>query len=366
MSEDYYSVLGVQKNASQDEIQKAYRSLARKYHPDMNPDDPGAKKKFQKLQEAFETIGDPEKRKSYDQFGSAFSGRGQNPFGAGNPFGSGTGQGNQANWGPHPGGNFDMDDILRMFGAGGGQPGRGGTGGGSEHPFQQFFNMGMGEADPRVNPGAGFTGHNRRKRTESSFKGADIHHTITIPFAKAIMGYKASISLRKPNESKPETVSFTIPAGVEDGKKIRLRELGNPSPDGGKPGDIIITVRVEPHPQFQRKGRNLILTVPITLQEAVFGGKIDIPSPRGMVSLTVPPGSTSGMKLRAKGCGVPVPPTPGDDAFPQASSPDAGDLIAELSVVLPRNWSEEDKALINQLKTRDMIGVRHHLKWDTA
>ena len=356
MSEDFYSVLGVQKNASQDEIQKAYRTLARKYHPDMNPDDPSAKKKFQKLQEAFDTVGDPEKRKSYDQFGNAFSGHGQSPFGAGGAPGGGN-----TNWSSQQGGNFDMDDILRMFGAGGGRPGMGGD---STHPFQQFFNMGMGEADPRVNPGSGFAGHNRRKRTESGTKGTDIQHTISISFSKAIKGHKASISLRRPNEPKPETVSFTIPAGVDDGKKIRLRELGNPSQNGGKPGDIIITVRVEPHPQFTRKGRNLMLTVPITLQEAVFGSKIDVPSPRGMVSLTVPPGSTSGMKLRAKGCGVPIPPILGDETFPQSSSLDAGDLIAELSIVLPRNWSEEDKALIKQLKTRDMIGVRHHLKWD--
>jgi len=356
MSEDFYSILGVSKSASKEDIQKAYRNLARKLHPDVNPDDPGAKKKFQKLQEAFEVLGNEDKRKMYDQYGTVFQGQGMpggGPQGSsfhwstqGSPFQRDSGGGKQA---------FSMDDILAMFGASPqGMPGRGNPfeameAGGS---FQQYFNMG--------NHGAA-SGPSRSRRRSSSHDseaaGADILQTITIPFIQAIQGGKASFSLLRSKQTKPENVSFTIPAGVEDGKKIRLRGLGHPGIAGGRPGNLIIQIHVEPHPQFQRQGRNLLLTVPITLQEAVFGAKVDIPSPKGKVALSIPPGSTSGMKLRIKGCGVPVSP------IKEGSVSEAGDLIAELTIALPRNWSKQDLDLLHKLETKEKINVRHHLRW---
>ncbi len=368
MSEDYYSVLGISKGASKEEIQKAYRNLARKLHPDVNPDDPGAKKKFQKLQEAFDVLGNEEKRKMYDQFGTVNPGQGM-------PGGGSGAQGNPFYWNPQggfPGGagggkhaQFNMDDILAMFGA---RPGRGtgraGTGNPFEGmeadgPFQQYFNMGMGGAD------AGSRAERGRRRSggassrESGSVGSDILQTIAIPFAQAISGGKTSITIERPKPAKPETVSFTIPAGVEDGKKIRLRGLGAPGVSGGRAGNLIIQIRIEPHHQFQRRGRNLLLTVPITLKEAVFGAKIEIPSPKGKVSLSIPPGSTSGMKLRIKGCGIPI-----SSVSDTSSDSEAGDLIAELTVVLPRNWSDHDRDLLQQLETKDQINVRHNLRWN--
>ncbi len=370
MSEDYYSVLGVSKGASKEDIQKAYRNLARKLHPDVNPDDPGAKKKFQKLQEAFDVLGNEEKRRMYDQFGTINPGQGM-PGGGG----GGDAQGNPFYWNPqgYPGGaggggkqaQFNMDDILAMFGA---RPGRGGgrSGGGNPFegmeaggPFQQYFNMGMGGTDAGSRPERSRRRSSGASSRESDVAGSDILQTITIPFAQAITGGKTSITIERPKPAKPETVSFTIPAGVEDGKKIRLRGLGAPSDSGGRAGNLIIQIRVEPHHQFQRRGRNLLLSVPITLKEAVFGAKIEIPSPKGKVSLSIPPGSTSGMKLRIKGCGIPV-----SSVSETSSGSEAGDLIAELTVALPRNWSDHDRDLLQNLETKEQINVRHNLHWN--
>ena len=370
MSEDYYSVLNVPKLATKEDIQKSYRSLARKFHPDVNPDDPDAKKKFQRLQEAFDVLGNDEKRKMYDQFGSASTGQGMPGGGAGpqgkpfywnpqqgSPF-PGNGRGSKTG---NEGSGFNIDDILEMFSSHqpqSGFTGRSGTAGG---PFQQFFDMGMGGAGSVPRPEKG-----RRRSTGTSSQegatGSDILQSITVPFVQSVTGGKASISIQRSKSSKSETISFVIPAGVEDGKKIRLRGLGNPSASGGRSGNLIIQIQVEPHPYFQRVGRNLILTVPITLKEAVFGAKIDIPSPKGQVSLSIPPGSTSGMKLRAKGCGVPVSSVSEDTSSPHNVS-DAGDLIAELKIVLPRNWSEQDLELLQKLEAKEQIGVRHQLRW---
>ena len=340
MSKDYYSVLGVSKNASKEEIQKAYRSLARKLHPDTNPDDPGAKKKFQTLQEAFEVLGNEEKRKIYDQYGTVFPGQGV-PGGTGN-------QGNSFFWSSHgppfPQGagrkkqTYNMDDILEMLGvrpqgtpqAGEGNPFDAMESGGA---FHQFFNMRAAGAGT----GSSSARSDRSRRSHSGTPGADILETLTIPFIQAIQGGKASLSVQRSKRTVPETVSFTIPAGVEDGKKIRLRGLGQPGVSGGRSGNLIIQIQVEPHPQFQRRGRNLLLSVPVTLQEAVFGAKIDIPSPKGKVALSIPPGSSSGMKLRIKGCGVPMSSVKDGSQ----SALDAGDLIAELTIVLPEKLVRE-------------------------
>lgn len=301
--DDYYKTLGISKTATQEEIQKVYRQLARKYHPDLNQNDPkGAKAKFQKVQEAFDVLGNPEKRKVYDQFGVSpeqmGSGGGQGPFqwsfGGGSP-------GRKTSF------QFDnLDDIMSMFGGGFGSM-----------PPDDFINA--GRPQPRA--------------------GRDIEQILTIPFTLSITGGKVDVVV-----AGGKTVSVTIPAGIEDGKKIRLPGMGE---SGGRAGNLILTVQVEEHLCFSRRGNNLYVDVPISLKEAVFGTKIDIPTPKGNVSLTVPAGSSSGMKLRIKQCGV----------------GGMGDMLAKLQVILPKNWSDADKALLEKLQTESERSIRGKLRW---
>lgn len=332
MAEDYYKTLGVPKNASQAEIQKAYRELARKYHPDMNPGDKTAKKKFQQLQAAFDVLNNPEKREMYDRYGSSFE-----TMGAGGPQGAY----NTWSWSPGGGagpGGFPVEDIDlgeflgERFGQGQGQ-GQGSPGGFSDL-FSQFRRA------------AGRS----RKTGGAAGRGADLLHELPIPFATAVTGGEVQISVQRP-AGKTETLAVKIPAGIEEGKKIRIRGQGQPGPRGGSPGDILITIHVAPHPCFQRRGNHLLVRVPVTLGEAVGGAKIDLPTPRGTVTLSVPPNTSSGTKLRVKGHGV-VP-----------KNGPAGDLLAEIQIVLPKQLSNADRQAIRQIDERYSQEPRKDLRW---
>jgi DnaJ-class molecular chaperone len=182
-------------------------------------------------------------------------------------------------------------------------------------------------------------------------QGNNIEHEITIPFNTAMMGGDYEISLQRPG-STAERLTVKIPAGINDGKKIRLREQGNPAPTpGGKAGDLILTVHVAAHPNFERRGEQLYVKVPVTLQEAVLGAKIEVPTPKGMVNVTIPVGSGNGTKLRLKGCGIPK------------TSGSVGDLFAELTVMLPKSWSAHDLELIRQLDAQLSDTPRKNLTW---
>ncbi len=330
MPEDFYQTLEVPRGASKDEIQKAYRRLARKYHPDMNPDDPKAKEKFQKVQAAYDVLGNEEKRKQYDQFGHAFEQMDQ-----GGPEGGfrWTGKGSGVE------GDFDLNDLFGMFGAGGrGRSSSDPFGGGGGHPFADMFGFGGGSA-------AG-----GRTRRSAPTKGRNIEQEITVPFTTAVDGGEIQISLQHP-AGQTQNLTVKIPRGIEEGRKIRLRGKGEPSPAGGAPGDLLLTVHVAPHPHFRRKGKNLHLSVPVTLLEAALGAKIDVPTPKGTVSLTVPEGSSSGTKLRIKGCGI-----PGSDGK-------NGDLFAELQVALPSKWTKEDKRRLEQMETKMPSTGRENIRW---
>lgn len=341
MAYEFYETLEVPKTASQDDIQKAYRNLARKYHPDMNPDDPGAKGKFQKVQEAYDVLGNQEKRKIYDQFGVDPAQAPHNPQGGQGPFTWDTSGGyRQAGRGSRGGGyeaEFNLNDIFEMFSRGSGAGGMGGdfSAGGGEGGFDPF-----GQTFSQQSP--------RRSRRAAAQKGADISHKITIPFKIAVMGGKFTVSLQRP-DGKLEDIRVTIPVGIEDGKKIRLREQGAPGISGAKPGDLLLEINVAEHPNFHRKGDNLYAKVAVNLHEAVFGATIELPTPKGEVRLKVPAGSSSGTKLRVKECGVPK-------AVP-------GDLFVELMVTLPKKWSEKDKEAIRQLDSATTKPVRADLKW---
>ncbi len=325
MAEDYYKILGVPRNASQVEIQKAYRELARKYHPDLHPEDKDAKKKFQQIQQAFEVLNDPEKRELYDRYGTAFE-----AAGAGGPHGQ------TFYWRSSP----DVEFRTRGF---------------EDFDFSQFFG-------DRFGKGGAFSfedlfeqlrtaGGTRGKRTtRAPARGVDLESELEVPFSIAITGGRWIFGFRRPSGDLA-TISVNIPAGIEDGKKIRLRGQGAPSPTGGPPGDLILTVRVRPHAYFERKGKNLYVKIPITIPEAVNGTKVDVPSPRGTISLKIPPGTSSGQKLRVRGFGVPS----------EEDSP--GDLIAEVMIVLPERLDPSVKESLKGLEAYYGRDPRADLHW---
>jgi len=329
MADDYYKVLGVPRNASQAEIQKAYRELARKYHPDLNPDDKSAKKKFQQLQAAFDVLNNPEKREMYDRYGSSFETAG-GPQG-GRAWGARPGGAGGAGFGGAPGG-FTVEDI----------------------DFSQFFGDRYGE-EPSGGLGDIFSQFRRsakkgRKTGAAARRGSDLERELAVPFITAVAGGQVQIAV--PHQSgKTETIAVKIPAAIEDGKKIRIRGHGEPGPRGGAAGDILLTIRVSPHPFFRRHGNNLLVRVPVTVGEAAAGAKIDLPTPRGTVSVRVPPGSSSGTKLRVKGHGV----------APKNGPP--GDLLAELQVVLPEGLSEADRQAIREIDGHYRQEPRANLRW---
>ncbi|NIL98727.1 MAG: DnaJ domain-containing protein [Planctomycetales bacterium] len=317
MQEDYYKILEVDRGASQADIEKAYRKLARKHHPDLNPDDKTAKEKFQKVQHAFEVLKDPEKREMYDRYGSSFE-----SMGAG-----GTG--------PHP------------FTGGGPQ--------GFEFDFSQFFGERFGAGGPAGSTSfEDFLGGGPRGATRARprrMRGRDIRHELKIPFSSAVLGGEAQLSVRRADD-RIETIQVKIPAGVDDGQTIRLRGQGEASPDAnGESGDILITVRVSPHPCFRRSGNNLEIRVPVSIAEATLGGKVEIPSPTGVITLTVPPGTSSGAKLRIKGHGV------------QPAGRPAGDLLAEIQIALPQNLDAETQELVRRLDQQYTRPPRSDLRW---
>jgi len=328
MAQDHYKTLGIRRNASQDEIQQAYRDLARKYHPDLNPNDKQAKEKFQQVQAAFDVLGDAEKREMYDRYGSSFE-----TTGPGGPWAGGT-------WHARPGagsgsgGGFGVEDIdfSQFFGERfGAEPG-----GGFADIFSQFHQSGAGTA--RKHP----RGRPRR--------GADIQHELPIPLKTAVTGGEAQVTVRR-GSGKVETITVKIPAGVKDNQKIRLRGQGEPAPRGGPPGDILLAICVTPHASFRRRGNHLHVQVPVTLSEAARGAKVDVPTPHGTVSLRIPAGTSSGAKLRVKGHGV----------VPKDGPP--GDLLAEVQIVLPEKLDETGRRLIEQLEEYYAEDPRADLRW---
>lgn len=316
MSEDYYKTLGVSRNSSQAEIQKAYRKMASKFHPDLAEEDKRdrAKERFQQIQKAYDVLNDPKKREMYDRYGSSFE-----------SMGGGGGQ----TWQTSGGEGFEFD-FSQFFGGRGGQPG----GGQFEDIFQQFT---RGGGEPR-------------QARRAPARGADLQHELRIPLNTAVTGGKIELSVRSPN-GKVKTISVNVPAGIPDGEKLRLRGQGDPSSGGGKPGDILIQVHVESHPSFQRRGNDLIVTVPVTLAEAALGSKIDVPSPHGTIGLTVPPCTSSGRRLRVKGFGV------------KPAKGTAGDLYAEIQIQLPEALDEQSQELIKTLDRQMDSDPRADLKW---
>lgn len=336
MARNFYEVLGVPKDAPEKDIQKAYRDLARKYHPDLHPDDKDAAKKFSEVQEAFDTLNNKDKRKQYDQFGANYqqyqnagAGAGFNPFGAGGNAGGFRGSFN--------GQDFDLNDILRGFAGGmGGGAGMGGASGGGFGGFNPFG-------------GASAAGRRTRQQARPS-KGADVQSELTIPFSLAVKGGDTAITLMT-QEGQRRTLDVKVPAGISEGKKIRLRGQGAAAPMGGTPGDLLIIIHVEPHPYYSRQGDDLTLKLPITLNEAINGAKIDIPTPKGTVSMTIPAGTSSDKRLRMKGLGV--APVKGP----------VGDLYVEPRIILPKKITPEVRECAQKAESLYSGSIREGIRW---
>lgn len=295
MSErDYYESLGLSRSASADEIKKSYRRLAKQHHPDANPGDAGAQKKFAEITEAYDVLSDPEKRKKYDQFGHNWSKVGAG--GGGNPFEGFAGGGGAG------GGGFDLNDILGgMFGGRGGSP----FGGGRRQPRSQ--------------------------------KGQNVEAEIRVPFHVGVEGGKHELTLQ--TSGKLERLTVKIPPGIPDGGKVRLSGQGHPGHGGGARGDVIVTIRISGHPWFRREGNNLLVDVPVTPSEAALGARVDVPTlTEGTVVMSVPAGSSGGAKLRLRGKGVPDRKTGG-----------RGDQLVVLKVVVPKELSDKAAELYRQL-----------------
>lgn len=303
-----YAVLGVARDAPIEEIKKVYRRLARETHPDLNPGDAKAEARFKDVSAAYDVLSDPEKRRQFDEFGEvsleagfdadrarAARDRFSSRFGA--PDSEGVGEGFAFG---------GLEDLLRGFQQGGGGPGRG-----------------------------------MRFRRD----GADVEATMTLGFLEAVKGGEKRIVIARPRADGrrvEEEITIRIPPGVTDGGRLRIPGKGGEGMNGGEPGDLQVQVRVTPHPIFQRDGRDLELELPITLAEAVCGGRVEIPTLEGRATLTIPPGTSSGSRLRLRGQGVPA-----------GKTTPAGDLFARIKIVVPKDAAGKLEGALRELAQED-------------
>lgn len=305
---DYYKVLGVERNASQDDIKKAYRKMARKYHPDLNKDDPNAKDKFQEINEANEVLSDPEKRKKYDEYGEHW--KHADEFKAEREAYQRAQQsgGQSAYWY-----SVNGDDFMGGFG-------RGNASGFSDF-FEQLFGHG-------TSAGRSGRGYNMMSR------GGDIEAQMNLSLREAAVTHKQTFSVNG------ENLRITIPAGIADGQMIKLKGHGEKGSNGAPDGDLYITFQIAPDPDFKREGDDLFTDVDIDLYTAVLGGSVNVKTIDGMVKLKVNPGTQNDTKVRLRGKGFPVYKKEGT----------FGDLIVTYHVNIPTSLSEKQKELFTQLK----------------
>lgn len=296
MPRDYYEVLGVPRNASEADIKKAYRKLARQHHPDRNPGNKQAEARFKEVQEAYDVLYDKNKRAVYDRFGFSAPGEsGQGPFRA-----EGGGPAGFEFQGVNP---EDLESILGAFGGGGG--------------FADMF------------------GRRSRGRGRGARPPQSVEAEAAIPFLTAALSGTVSLSV------DGRTIDLRVPAGVEEGKKLRLAGQG---PGGG---DLLVRVKIEPHPYFRREGKNVVLEVPISVTEAILGVKVDVPTLDGThLTVTVPPGTSSGARLRLRGKGIA-----------------GGDQFIEIKIAVPKTHDARSRELIEEFARHNPQNPREHTPW---
>jgi DnaJ-class molecular chaperone len=311
---DYYAVLGVQKAASEKEIKQAFRKLARKYHPDVNPGDKAAEARFKEINEANEVLSDPEKRKKYDELGANWrmyeqaqrSGAGA---AGGNPFGQ---------WSASPGGGgfrtMTEDEVADMFGS-------------EDSPFSDFFRTFFGGAG-----GAGGGSTRTRGRQARPTKGRDVEHEIELDLEDALNGTVQRLGINQDGQHR--TVEVRIPAGVTDGSRVRVAGEGERGTGTAGSGDLYLRVRLRPHARFDRKGRDLYTKVRVPIPTVVLGGEVDVPTLAGKsLRLKIPPSTQSGQVFRLRSHGLPT----------TAKDGQAGDLYATVDIAVPQTVSPEER-----------------------
>lgn len=391
---DYYAVLGVDRNAKPEAIRKAYRHLARKFHPDVNPGNKAAEEKFKDISQAYDILGDEKKRKIYDQYGFYSDNIPPGGYGPGYRPSEGPGAGAAA-----PGFDFSGFDFSEYAPQGRAEEEEGrGLGGSFRDLFSQFFSRGGG----------------RQAEPEGPQRGADIEHHMHLGFWDAIRGTQVRITIARQEECgrchgtgaapgpdvkcptcggagkvtrqmgamrfsgpcpdcggtgrrkqpcpachgagvirRPETFEVRIPAGADNGSRVRVPGKGNAGVDGGPPGDLYIVTEVESHPLFERKGDNIYIKVPVTVTEAALGAKVEIPTLDGRSTIRIPPGTQSGQKLRLRGQGA-----------PSLRASVRGDLFAEVQVMVPKVADERTKEILRELARLNPEDPRRDLKSD--
>jgi curved DNA-binding protein len=334
---DYYKLLGVSKSATQDDIKKSYRKLARQFHPDANPGNKEAEEKFKSIGEAYEVLKDPEKRSKYDQLGAnwkQFSRAGAQPGWQQQGRGPGSGQSHQYDF---SGSSFDFgesggafSDFFEMF-----------FGRGGDERYSSAFSNAQGAQGASAGARSGAqnqAGSQQQKknfwRASAAQKGQDYQYDLNITLREAYMGTIREMSLQK--DGKMRTVNVKVPKGIKDTGKVRVRGEGGKGSRGSENGDLYLAIHILPHHYFTVKEHDLYCEVPVTLTEAIFGAKIDIPTFDGYVSMTLPPNTQTGKTLRLKGKGM-----------PKVRSTENGDLYIKIKVVIPADLTDEQKKFLS-------------------
>jgi len=322
---DYYATLGVPKTATDKELKAAYRKLARKHHPDVNPGDPSAETKFKELNEAYEVLGDAAKRRKYDELGANWKYYEQAQAqggGAGSPFGGGFGSGawNINTGGPGGFRTMTQEEMQEMFGDG--------------DPFSDFFTTFFGG-------GGGAPGgreEHRRTHRPRHRKGRDLEQGVALTLEEAFTGATRRVAIEHDGQSR--IVDVRIPAGVKDGARVRSAGQGESGAHGGSAGDLFLRVQIAPHAAFERRGQDLHTKVPVPLTTAVLGGEVSVPTITGStLRLKVPELTQSGQVFRLRGHGMPAVGKPAE----------RGDLYATAEIAMPKKLSERERELYGEL-----------------
>ena len=322
---DYYAILGVPKNADEKAIKSAYRKLARTHHPDVNPDKPEAEQRFKEINEAYAVLSDDEKRKMYDKFGAEWEDYQRAGFGP-----------NDAPMRGRPGGargttrTMTPEEFQEIFG-------RGGFGGRTTGGFTGSFGGGSGDFSDFFEAmfGGGMAGGAGARTSIRPRKGRDIETAIEVSLEEAFSGTTRALQWEGGRR-----IEATVPRGVRTGSRVRLSGQGESGSNGGQAGDLYLNITVAPHPQFQREGDDLRVTVPVDLYSAVLGGEAEVPTLERPVVLTVPAGTQNGQSIRLRGLGMPKLRTPEQ----------RGDLYAEVNVHVPTELNAEQRGLFEQLR----------------